>query len=138
MPLERKFKTNDTINTSGKMYLNIFPLSVGFLDRNKNDLLRTWTTCIWVTAAKQMFCWFRSRDCATILLFVYIWAVTIHQLTIRFVSRFLTHGSIHPTIFFNLKSIIFKTYRTIYLMQHLITNNLEHWTDLNRKNTTKV
>ena len=41
MPLERKFKTNDTINTTGKKYLNIFPLSVGFLDRNKNDLLRT-------------------------------------------------------------------------------------------------
>ncbi|CAL8344838.1 unnamed protein product [Arctogadus glacialis] len=35
-------------------------------------------------------------------------AVTIHQLTIRFVSRFLTHGSIHPTIFLNLKSILFK------------------------------
>ena len=41
MPLERKLNTNDTINTSGKMYLNIFPLSVGFLDRNKNDLLPT-------------------------------------------------------------------------------------------------
>ena len=35
-------------------------------------------------------------------------AVTIHKLTIRFVSRFLTHGSIHPTIFLNLKSILFK------------------------------
>jgi hypothetical protein len=34
-------------------------------------------------------------------------AVTIYQLTIRFVSRFLTHGSIHPTIFLNLKSIFF-------------------------------
>ena len=47
---------------------------------------------------------------------VVIRAVTIHKFTIRFVSRFLTHGSIHPTILLNLKSILFK--------QHLNTNYL--------------
>ena len=41
MPLERKFKTNALIKTNGKKYLNIFPISVGFLDGNKNDLLPT-------------------------------------------------------------------------------------------------
>ena len=41
MPLQMKFKPNDTINTNEKNYLNIFPISVGFLDGNKNDFLRT-------------------------------------------------------------------------------------------------
>ena len=41
MPLERNFKTNALIKTNGKKYLNIFPISVGFLDGNKNDFLRT-------------------------------------------------------------------------------------------------
>ena len=36
--------------------------------------------------------------------------VTIHLLRIRFVSRFLTHGSKHPTIFLNLISSLFKQY----------------------------
>ena len=48
--------------------------------------------------------------------YINIRAVTINQLPIRFVSRFLAHGSIHPTIFFNLKSILFK--------QHLYNNKL--------------
>ena len=43
--------------------------------------------------------------------YINIRAVTINQLPIRFVSRFLAHGSIHPTTFFNLK-------------QHLYNNKL--------------
>ena len=38
-----------------------------------------------------------------VIIWVHIRAVTIHKLTIRLVSRFLTHGSIHPTIFFKFK-----------------------------------